>query len=246
MGRRFSFITAMMLTWVQAATAAPLGEPLPRPTLLDLQLGRTASELPTSFKSFACGTNGGPPATPIKGWSEFARCPADAQGLHEVAIEYDDAGERAARAAGNPAAAWGLGTGIDYFPIIASALFDDAGTLRGLRLVTDPRPDQQKMPFLLYRPYGEHYLLQLYLMDRFGMNAADCRELPLGPGQSPVFGMVTNRICDRTDAVAKRHYHIEARFYRRRGEHDVDADTGRLAEGHFLSETRAEIRPIDG
>jgi hypothetical protein len=235
-----------MLICAYVATGAHAETTSRRATLLDLPLGDTASELPTGFKSFACGSDGGPPAMPIAGWSDFARCPRDGEGLHEVAVEYDDAGERAARAAGNPAAAWGLGTSIDYFPIVASALFDSAGTLQGVRLVTDPRPDQQKMPFLLYRPYGEHYLLQLYLMDRFGMSAADCRELPLKPGQSPVFGMVANRVCDRTDVAGRRHYHIETRFYRRRGEHDIDPDTGRPAERHFLSETRAEIRTTGG
>lgn len=246
MGPRFSLFMAVLLAWAHVATGAQAETMLRRLTLLDLPLGRPASELPTGFKSFACGSDGGPPGTPVAGWSEFRRCPPDAAGLHEVAVEYDDAGERAARAAANPAPAWGQGTAIDYFPIIASALFDEAGTLQGVRLVTDPRPDQQKTPFMLYRPYGEHYLLQLYLMDRFGMTAADCTELPLKPGQSAVFGMVTNRVCDRTDIAGKRHYHIEARFYRRRGEHDVDPDTGRASEGHFLSETRAEIRTTGG
>jgi hypothetical protein len=239
MGRAVRLALALLFASTFAATAATS-----RPTLFDLPLGQLATALATDFKSYACGSNGGPPAMHLAGWRDFRRCPPDAEGLHEVAVEYDDADERVARAAGNPAAAWGLGTSIDYFPIIASALFDDAGRLQGLRLVTDARPDQQKTPFVLYRPYGEHYLLQLYLMDRFGMTAADCRDLPLARGQSPVFGIVANRVCDRTDASAGRRYHIEARFYRRRGEHDVDADTGRATKGQFLSETRAEIRAI--
>jgi len=217
-----------------------------RLTLFDLQLGGSAAHMPDAFRSYACGTDGGPPGEAVADWTDFPRCAPDADGLHEIYFEYDGAAEMRARREGNPAATWGLGTSIDYFPIVASALFDDGGTLQGLRIVTDPRPEQRKDPFLLVRPYGEHYLLQLYLMDRFGMSAGDCKDIPLAAGRAPVFGMVTNRVCDRTDLVGKRHYHVEARFFRRRGQHDVDPDTGRPTEGQFVSETRAEIRAIGG
>lgn len=240
--RRFAqFAAVLFLATAGVAEAAPR-----RATLFDLPLGRAASQLPGGFKSYACGSNGGPPARAVAGWQAFRSCPPEADGLHEIAFEYDDTAEKAARAADDEPAAWGLGTSYDYFPIIASALFDDAGVLRGLRIVTDPRPEQRKDRFMRFRPRGEHYLLQLYLMQPFGMTDADCRDLRLATGQSPVLGMSVHRVCDRTDAAAGRSYHIEARFYRRRGEHDADPTTGALTEGQFVSETRAEIRVTAG
>jgi hypothetical protein len=180
----------------------------------------------------------------LSGWSDFRKCTAEGDGLHEVYFEYDDQAEKRARATMNIPAGWGLGTSYDYFPIMASALFDNDGILRGLRIATDPRPEQRKDTFLRLRPRSEHYLLELYLLDAFGMTAADCKDLPLGPGNRPVLGMATNRICNRIDEAAKRQYHIEARFFRRPGERDVDPATGSLTEGQFVSETRAEIRTI--
>jgi hypothetical protein len=240
--------TACLSAFVVALLVGPTGAvAVPtRDTVFDLTLGLPLSDQPRGFRQYACGSEGGAPGARIQGWQDFSLCAPEPSGLHEVYFEYNDVAGQAARRAGDPVSAWGLGTSLDYFPIVTSALFDDNGVLRRLRIVTDPRPEQRKDPFMLYRPRGEHYLLQLYLMDRFGMQATDCRDLPLEAGQSPVFGMVTNRVCDKIDAVAKRHYHIEARFYRRRGEHDVDPDTGQASEGQFVSETRAEIRTTAG
>ena len=101
-----------------------------------------AQPAPSEFHAFACGSNGGPPRAPVSGWADLKRCPPEADGLHEVYFEYDDemntspapmttiarslAGRRRDRISGDP-----------------SALFDDAGILRGIRLVTDPRPDHR-------------------------------------------------------------------------------------------------------
>jgi hypothetical protein len=220
-----------------------------RASVFDLAIGRQAETLPNSpiFTRFACGTAGGPPGRPVESFSNFGDCPPDSDGLREVEFEYDDSEEKAARAQGNVAASWGLGTSYDFFPIITSALFDEAGVLEGLRIVTDPRPGQRKNdPYLRLRPRSEHYLLQLYLMDKFGMGAFDCIELPLRKGETSVLGMKVNRVCDRTDTEHHLKYHIEARFYRRAGQTDVDPDTGLMTEGQFTSETRAEIRSTAG
>jgi len=220
-----------------------------RSSVFDLAIGGRAETLPTSpiFMRFACGSAGGPPGRPLESFSDFGDCLPDSDGLREVEFEYDDSAEKAARAQGDVAASWGLGTSYDFFPIITSALFDETGVLEGLRIVTDPRPGQRRNdPFLRLRPRSEHYLLQLYLMDKFGMAGDDCIELPLRKGETPVLGMKVNRVCDRTDAGHHLKYHIEAQFYRRAGQTDVDPDTGMLTEGQFTSETRVEIRSTAG
>jgi len=190
----------------------------------------------------ACGSNGGPPLAQLRDWSGFGSCAPEPDGLREVYFEYDDAAERRARAAGDFTVGWSAGTAYKAFPIIASALFSPNGELRAIRIVTDPRPEQRKDVFLHLRPRREHYLLALYLMDKFGVTDADCHDLPATKGESPVLGMFEKQVCDRAvDSVA---YHLESRLLRRRGETDVDAETGTLTEGRYVSETRAEVRLV--
>ena len=55
-------------------------------------------QLHCEFRAFACGSNGGAPRAPLTGWSDFARCRAEPNGLHEVYFEYDDELEFIARA----------------------------------------------------------------------------------------------------------------------------------------------------
>jgi hypothetical protein len=163
----------------------------------------------------------------------------DNAGRHEVYFEYDDEAEYVARAHADYPAGWSAGTAIDAFPVITSVLFDDAGTVAALRIVTDPRPEQRQDQFLHLRPRQEHYLLALYLLDRFGMSAADCRDRPPVSGESPMLGMFVQQTCAAT--IGNRHYEIESRLYRRPGETDVDPSTGLPTQGAFVSETRAEI-----
>jgi hypothetical protein len=224
-----------------ASTAIGLSAEPTRPTIFDIPLGALASDLPppSEFGVFACGSNGGPPGTPILGWADFSTCAKDAGGWHEVYFEYDDEAEYVARAQSDYAAGWEAGTAIDFFPVITSVLFDDTGRTEALRIVTDPRPEQRRDQFLHLRPRQEHYLLALYLLDRFGMSASDCHDRPPTLGKSPMLGMFADQSCAAT--VAGRHYEIESRLYRRPGETDVDPATGMPTEGAFVSETRAAI-----
>ena len=64
-----------------------------RPTRLevwDLRLGSQIEQLPDEFIDYACGTNGGPPSTPLNGWREVRRCRPEPNGLREVYFRYDD------------------------------------------------------------------------------------------------------------------------------------------------------------
>ena len=178
----------------------------------------------------------------MSGWADYARCAPEPDGLHEVYFEYDDEAEYVARAHDDFAAGWEAGTAIDSFPIIASALFDDTGRLTGLRIVTDPRPDQRNDPFLHFRPRQEHYLLALYLKPRLGISEGDCQSAAPGPGEGAVLGMFAKEDCSRTaDGV---HITLSSRFFRRPGETDIDPATGMRTEGAFVSETRAEMRLV--
>ena len=92
------------------------------------------------FGDLACGSNGGPPRQKIEEWSEFRKCRAEDNGLHEVYARFDDEDEYIGKAIEEPRYARGkTGTRVAGHPVILSALFDRDGVLRVLRFVSDPR-----------------------------------------------------------------------------------------------------------
>src|SRR5262249_60738317 len=108
----------------------PPGKQMGRPTLWAIKLAEpiAAQPSPDEFRGFACGSNGGAPRQPLTGWRDFARCRAEADGLHEVYFEYDDELEYIARAKDidREITRW-AGTTEALFPVVVSALFDDRG-----------------------------------------------------------------------------------------------------------------------
>src|ERR1700738_5111664 len=76
------------------------------------------------ISSSASRSRRSPPRRRLPGWSDFARCPAEPSGLHEVYFEYDDEYEYIARARDleREVARW-AGTTEASFPVIVSALF---------------------------------------------------------------------------------------------------------------------------
>src|SRR5216683_582950 len=135
--------TALLLGLIWGLPTAG-AQDLRRATVWDLKLGQpiSAQPSPDEFRGFACGSNGGAPRQRLTGWSDFARCGAEPNGLHEVYFEYDDEYEYIARAKDldREVARW-AGTTELGFPVVVSALFDGAGVLKGIRAVTDSRPD---------------------------------------------------------------------------------------------------------
>jgi hypothetical protein len=114
-----------------------------------LKLGLNASTMTMEgFGELACGSNGGPPRQRIDDWTAFGKCPAEASGLHEVYARFDDEAEFIGRAIDDPLYAGSrTGTRVAGHPVVLSVLFDDAGALRGLRFVSDPRasPVERRM-----------------------------------------------------------------------------------------------------
>ncbi|MBI3513438.1 MAG: hypothetical protein HY060_05145 [Proteobacteria bacterium] len=233
--------------WLGAALlAGPLAAAEPRRlTVWDLPLGAPATALPPpdAFKGFACGSDGGPPLQQLAGWSTYAACGRDASGLREVYFEYDDEQEYIARAHGRVEELPRLaGTAELAFPVVVSALFDDAGILRAIRMVSDPRPD--------YRPdqgdgelrsRREAYKLGSFLAARFAIDPRrDCVAQPAADGESPVGQVFVKQRCEKR--AAGRRITLETRYLRKAGQHDRDPtlDT-RLTRGQFDSATRLEI-----
>jgi uncharacterized protein YjbI with pentapeptide repeats len=200
----------------------------------DLALSTHARDLSTDgFADYACGTNGGLPATVLRDWTEFARCPAErGTGFHEVQFRYDDELEYRTRAASlGQDVPQTFGTRLYVIPVIVSGLFDDDGFLVGLRAVTDPRvPERDRMQAIALRSF---------LMNRFDPKAWTCVETPLAEREQPIGSLSFKEGCDSQAESAKLR--LESNFYRKAGQFAIDPHTNLALEGQFRSDVRFEM-----
>ena len=218
-----------------AASSAPAGaqERPARLEVWDLRLGTPVGQLPDEFVDLACGTNGGPPSVPLNGWSDFRRCRPEPGGLREVYFRYDDELEYWAKA--NDLAdqmEQYAGTKTYGFPVVVSGLIDAQGTLRGLRIVSDPRDTSQNR--------DEAYLLRNFLNARFGRDNWQCQDLSLADGETAVDGVFVKQDC-RKDIDTKTIARLATRYLRKPGQSRFDPHTGRETAGQFESTARFEL-----
>jgi hypothetical protein len=244
-------LAATLMFAMLGSAAAVAAEELHRSTIWDLVLGApvSAQPLPQEFQAFACGSNGGSPRAPLTGWADFKRCPAEVDGLHEVYFEYDDENEYIARAHDNDReiSRW-AGTHEVTFPVIASALFDDAGVLRGIRLVTDPRPDHRNdITEANRKKREESYTLGGVMASRFGIEPErDCRSLPPAEGESAVGSLFIKQLCERADPASRRRFVVRANLFRKPGQSGVNPQLPiQLTQGQFESSARLEVYRLD-
>lgn len=239
---------ALLMAAGLGLTAAPT-RAADRLTIWDLKIGTPVAEMPPwiAFKGYACGSNGGPPLMPLKGWAGYAKCAAEANGLHEVYFEYDDEEEYIRRAHDDMRLARDIGTSDKSYPIIASALFDDQGVLKGLRMVTDPRqnaePDNEAAEL---HTREEHYTYGKFLAGQWGIDVdTDCKSLPPSAGETPVGNAFVKLDCNKADKADGLRYLISIRYLRKPGQTFRDPHTGQLTEGEFESLTHAEMLALD-
>ena len=204
-----------------------------RLNLWDIHIGEKAAEIPDAFVNYACGTGGGPPSIPLAKFTEFEKCRPDANGLREVYFEYDDELEYWARALDLKAEIrMYAGTSAYEFPVVASVLFDDAGLVKGERLVTDPR--QQ-----LSRDRNEFWVLADFIRHRFGDDGWQCKDLPPDEGESPAGSNFIKNHCEKTSGGL--HLVLEQRYFQKKGQQFVDPYTGKPRTEEYVSETRFEM-----
>ena len=157
----------------------------------ELQLGKTAAELPDAFADYACGTNGGPPSTPLKGFADFMRCRPERSGLREVYFRYDDELEYCAKANDLTMEVEKYsGTKVYGYPIVASALFAGNGTLTALRIVSDPRDTSRRRE--------DAYSLRNFLTARFGREGWNCTDGQPEDGEGPVGRTFIKQHCTKS------------------------------------------------
>jgi hypothetical protein len=204
-----------------------------RLNIWDIRIGEAASQIPDGFVNYACGTDGGPPSVLLANFTEFRKCRPDANGLHEVYFEYDDELEYRARALDLKAEIrMYAGTTAYEFPVVASVLFDDAGRVRGERLVTDPR--QQ-----LSRDRNEFWTLADFIRHRFGDDGWGCKDLPRDKGESPAGSYFIKNHCEKT--LNGLHLVLEQRYFQKKGQQSIDPYTGKPRMQDYESATRFEM-----
>jgi hypothetical protein len=223
----------MATVLVLLASLPALAQPRDTGEIHGLKLGLNAATMTLDgFGELACGSNGGPPRLKLDDWKSFAKCRAEASGLHEVYVRFDDEAEFVGRAIDDPLYAGArTGTRVAGHPVILSVLFDDAGIVRGLRFVTDPRgaPIERRMA----------HLLRLAIMNHYDPEGWACTDLAADAGETPVGGIFIKQHCEK--ATAERHMTIDARFLRKAGQSDIDPATGDYTSGQFESSTRFEL-----
>lgn len=236
--------TILMVALILTAAGA---QELRRSTIWDLKLGQpiSAQPAPHEFRGFACGSNGGAPRQQLTGWKDFARCRAEPDGLYEVYFEYDDELEFIARARDleREITRW-AGTTEVSFPVVVSALFDGTGVLRGIRMVTDARPDHRNdITVANLRKRADAYLLGGVMAARFNIvPARDCTALPLADGESAVGTLFVKQVCELSDAANGRRIALKVNFLRKPGQSGTNPQLQtQLTEGQFESSARIEI-----
>ncbi len=185
---------ALMLNQNPASAAE---DPL-KGDLRDLSVGTRIDELPKErFINFACGNDGGEPTTELSGWQDYSTCPANDDGLHEVAFEY---------AEDNPWAEvndkW-EGTKVAGHPVQPSLLITDDGVVKGIRIVTNGQRLYLKK---------KAYLLPIRIMGRYGRDGWDCQDAEPADGKKAIGGMFIDRHCEKM--FHDRHLVMDVDLYR--------------------------------
>lgn len=211
----------------RAQTATDPGE------IHGLKLGLDAHAMSLDgWGELACGSNGGPPRQKLGAWSEYGKCAPEPGGLREVAARFDDEAEYIGKAIDDPLyASQHTGTRVAGHPVILSALFDDGGVLRGIRMVSDPRaaPPERRMA----------HLLRIAVVNHYGPAGWTCTDLPAAAGETPVGGVFIKQRCEKP--IPEKKMTLETHFLRLPGQHDVDPETHEYTQGQYESSVRFEL-----
>jgi hypothetical protein len=223
-------VAALVIAGVDEACAQTPSDP---GEVHGLRLGLATQAMTLDgWGQLACGSDGGPSRQELDAWSGFKKCRPEASGLREVAARFDDEDEYVAKALGEPSyAAQRTGTRVAGHPVILSALFDDGGILRGIRIVSDPRarPAERRMA----------HLLGAAVINRYGIDGWSCKDFPPADGESAVGGIFIKQRCEKT--TPERILTVQTHFLRKPGQHDIDPATHEYTQGEFDSWTRFEL-----
>ena len=195
-------LIAAALVILVAATAGPAAaDPAAGENdLREFRVGMDVAELPAEgYVGLACAAD---PAHALRGWAEYATCPADAPGLHAVRFRYDDAA--------NPMAALDdkyQGTKVAGHPVLLTLLIGDDRRVGGLEIETDPKAR------LYLRKKA--FLLANQVKARYGEEGWACSSEPPAAGEEPVGGVFVKEHCEKT--AGQRRLVLDRRLLRPHG-----------------------------
>ena len=225
------FVTASLVLGASVAMAQERVEPTY--SIWQVVLGHPVADLPeASVSETSCGTNGGPPAQPLADFDDFATCPPEPSGLHEVAFTYDDEQDFIALALELEYKFLKGGTSIFAHPVVVSVLVDASGVVQGRRIVTDDRISdrERRTAVTLIRNFRA----------RYSHWALTCADLPMRDGEQAVGNQFIHELCQGTAPDAATRITIDASYLRKKGQQAVNLETQAVNSGYFQSQTRYE------
>lgn len=203
-------------------------------TVWDIRFGQPITQIPLAeIALIACGTNGGPPSTPLRAFTEFAKCPAEPSGLHEVYFTNDDEQDYVARALEEEYRVMQGGTSIYAHPVVFSVLIDDAGLAQGIRVITDERASDRDRRVAV--------TLSRNLKSRYGRWVQSCDNLPPTDGQQAVGNIFVHEVCTAPSPEGDATMRLEATYFRKKGQTSINLETQKVQKNYFQSATRLEV-----
>ncbi|MBH5371036.1 hypothetical protein [Bradyrhizobium glycinis] len=166
--------------------------------LRDLSLGMSVADIPTKeYINLTCAAK---ESVKLSSWNDFRACPADEMSLHGISFHFNDEVNQLAAVSDKYA-----GTKLAGHPVLLKGLVDSSGTLRGIRIDTDPSAR------LFWRKKA--YLLALSVRARYGEAGWICRELASREDENPVGGLLIKEHCEKRSE--RRHLILVRELYRR-------------------------------
>jgi hypothetical protein len=174
--------------------------------LRDVRIGMAVADLPpTGYADFFCAADAN---VKLSGWSDWRDCPAGSDDLRALRFGYDPVTSR-------------NGTVVAGHPAILTALIDNAGTVSGLKIETDPTAR-----FYLRK---KAFLFGPQVKARYGADGWACTQATPEAGEQPVGGVYVKERCTKT--IPGRALVVERNLFRKAGQD----------EKSFVDETRVTI-----
>ncbi len=201
----------------------------------DVQLGLPVVLVPDSAAAvISCGTKGGPASIELASFADWAQCPAETTGLHEVQFSYDDEKDYIARALESEYRALAGGTSIYAHPVVLAILVDNAGLAQGVRIITDDRVSNNDRRVAV--------VLSRNMKVRFGSWGLVCENIPMKDGEMKVGNEFIHEICRGTAADGSgQQVLIEASYLRKKGQDAISKETQMVNKSYYESKTWVEI-----
>lgn len=159
--------------------------------LRNVGVGMSVKDLPPSgYHNAWCL---GAPKQQLEGWSDWSSCPANADGLHGMHVEYNQPGQDDTMVAGHP--------------VDLSIFFDGSGRVARIEIKTVEHTSlyMKKKAYRLGHQAIEHY----------GEDGWKCEKGQAGPDEEPIGDVYVNDTC--TKSVDQRAIEVKSRFFHKKG-----------------------------